>query len=249
MGGQTGMGVFLLFFSVVALLVLLVWNGKKGSSPPVRSLPAFQDLRIETGYAAESGGAIHIALGSGKLYAEDALTSLAALQVVESLVESAVSYNTPPIITVGDSTLLPIAQDILRRAYERYGVGAMYDPNQVRFVAPSPVAYAAGAAHIVATEDVTATMMVGAFGPEVSLITDAGARRDLSQLAAATTPDSLGPLYPVTDRLAVGEELFAAGAQTSGERRYLVSLTVQDMLRAIVVLAILGSTVMALVPK
>ena len=92
-------------------------------------------------------------------------------------------------------------------------------------------------------------MMVGVFGPEVSLITDAGARRDLSQLAAATTPDSLGPLYPVTDRLAVGEELFAAGAQTSGERRYLVSLTVQDMLRAIVVLAILGSTVMALVPK
>jgi hypothetical protein len=90
-------------------------------------------------------------------------------------------------------------------------------------------------------------MVAGAFGPEVSLITDAGARRDLSQLAAATTPDSLGPLYSITDRLAVGEELFAAGAQIDADRRYLASLTVHDILRAIVVLAIIGSALMALV--
>jgi hypothetical protein len=78
------------------------------------------------------------------------------------------------------------------------------------------------------------------------LITDAGARRDLPQLAAAAAPHALGALYPAIDRLAVGEELYAAGAQMTGERRYLVSLVAQDILRVILVLVILGAAGLAL---
>lgn len=238
-------GTLLLFTSFLVLLVMLILRGKKGPSPSVRPLSAFQDLHSEVGYAAESGGAIHIALGSGGLYGEDTITSLAGLQVLESLADTAVSYNAPPIITVGDPTLLPLAQDVLRRAYERNGIAKMYDPNQVRFVAPSPVAYAAGAAHVVATEHVTASVMAGSFGSEVSLIADAGARRDLPQLAAVAAPAAIGALYPATDRLAVGEELYAACAQMTGKRPYLVSLVAQDILRLVLVLAILGSAVIA----
>jgi hypothetical protein len=237
--------ILLLVLSGFVLLVLLILRGRKGPAPQVRPLPAFQDLWDETGVAAESGGAIHIALGSGGLSGEDAVTSLAGLQVLEALADAAVSY-TPPIVTVGDPTLLPLAQDTLRRAYERNGLAALYDPGRVRFVAPSPVAYAAGAAHVVATENITASTMYGAFGAEVSLITDAGARRDLPQLAAAAAPYALGALYPAIDRLAVGEELYAAGAQMTGERRYLVSLVAQDVLRVILVLVILGAAGLAL---
>lgn len=237
--------ILLLVLSGFVLLVLLILRGRKGPAPQVRPLPAFQDLWDETGVAAESGGAIHIALGSGGLSGEDAVTSLAGLQVLEALADAAVSY-TPPIVTVGDPTLLPLAQDTLRRAYERNGLAALYDPGRVRFVAPSPVAYAAGAAHVVATESITASTMYGAFGAEVSLITDAGARRDLPQLAAAAAPHALGALYPAIDRLAVGEELYAAGAQMTGERRYLVSLVAQDVLRVILVLVILGAAGLAL---
>ncbi len=237
--------ILLLVLSGLVLMVLLILRGKKGPRPSMRSLPAFQDLRDEAGYAAESGGAIHIALGNGGLYGEDVITSLAGLQVVEALADATVSYSAPPVITVGDPTLLPLAQDIVRRAYERNGIIELYNPDRVRFVAPSPVAYAAGAAHIVTTEHVTANMMAGAFGTEVSLITDAGARRDLPQLAAAAAPRAIGALYPATDRLAVGEELYAAGAQMTGERRYLVSLVAQDVLRMILVLAILGTALAA----
>lgn len=199
----------------------------------IRPLASFQDLRSETGRAAEGGGTIHIAIGNGGLIGEDTITSLAALEVVEELADTAVLYNAPPIITVGDPTLLPLAQDILRRAYERHGLVKRYNPDQVRFVAPSPMAYAAGAANIVMTEDVMSNAMIGTFGPEVSLITDAGARRDLPQLAAAAASDALGVLYPATDRLAVGEELYAAGAQMTEKRRYTISLQAQDILRLV----------------
>jgi len=238
--------ILLLVLSGTVLVVLLILRGRKGPRPEIRPLSALQDLQRETGYAAESGGAIHIALGSGGLCGENAVTSLAGLQVVKALTDAAVSYHAPPIITVGDPTLLPLAQDILRRAYERNGLTELYNPGRVRFVAPSPIAYAAGAANVVTTENVTASVMAGAFGAEVSLITDAVARRDLPQLAAAVAaPSAIGALYPATDRLAVGEELYAAGAYMTGERHYLVSLVAQDILRVILVLIILGAAGLA----
>jgi len=244
-GGQVA-AVLLLAFSSLVLIALLVLRGRKGPRPSIRPLPAFQDLQEEIGRAAESGGTIHIALGNGGLYGKDAITSLASLQVVEALADAAVSYQAPPTITVGDPTLLPLAQDVLRRAYERYGLAEQYDPGRVRFVAPSPMAYAAGAANLAAAKGITANVIVGAFGAEVSLISDAGAQRGLPQFAAVDSPAAIGALYPATGRLSMGEELYAAGAQLTGERRYLASLLTQDILRVILVLVILGAAVVAL---
>jgi hypothetical protein len=223
--------------------------GRGGSRVRIRPLTSFQDLRSETGRAAESGGTIHIAIGNGGLIGEDAITSLAALEVVEELADTAVLYNAPPVITVGDPTLLPLAQDILRRAYERHGLVKRYNPDQVRFVAPSPMAYAAGAANVVTTEDVMSNAMIGAFGPEVALIADAGTRRDVPQLAAAAAPGAIGALYPTTDRLAVGEELYAAGAQMTEKRRYTISLQAQDILRLVLAGFIAMTAVLALIAR
>ncbi|HET90834.1 MAG TPA: hypothetical protein ENN99_08880 [Chloroflexi bacterium] len=244
--------VFLLLVGGLALIVpsvlttLAKMRGKETSPPTVRPILAFQDMPVETGNAAERGGAVHIALGNGSLYGEDMTLSLAGLQVLESLVDGAVAYRASPIVTVGDPTLLPLAQDVLRRAYERSNVAELFDPRMVRFVASSPVAYAAGAGHLVSAEQITANMMVGSFGAEVSLIADAGLRRALPQLAAAAAPGAIGALYPATDHLAMGEELYAAGAQITEEPRYLHGLTAQDILRMVVIVAIAGSAVMAL---
>ncbi len=233
--------VFLALSFLILGLVGVRWLLRKRGKPlpAMRPLPAFQNLRDEVKRAAESGKTIHIALGSGGLSGADAVTSLAALQVVEALADAVVAYDVPPIITVGDPTLLPLAQDALRRAYERRDLAELYKSSLVRFIAPMPVAYAAGAAYEVTVEDVMTNVMVGHFGPEVSLIADAGARIGLSQLAAAVSPGAIGALYPITNRLAVGEELYAAGAQMTEEPRYLVSLTTQDILRFILVIAIL----------
>ncbi len=234
--------ILLLSLSILVLLALFILRGRKGPRPDIRPLAAFQDLDTETGYAAESGGAVHIALGHGTLYGEDAMTSLAGLQVVEALADASISYGAPPIITVGDPTLLPIAQDILRRAYERNGFAASYNPARVRFIASSPMGYAAGAANVVADKNITTNMMAGAFGAEVSLISDAGARRGLSQLAAVASPGAIGALYAATDRLAAGEDLYSAGAQMTEDRFRLLSLVTQDVMRVVLVLAILGIT-------
>jgi hypothetical protein len=238
---------FLILSGLVLIAMLLVQQKRKRL--PMRSLPAFQDIREEIGCAAEQGKPIHIALGSGGVNDEDSITSLAGFQVVEGIVDAAVSYQISPIITVGNPTLLPLAQDILRRAHERHQMMDLYDPGCVRFVAPSPIAYAGGTAYTVASEDLTASVMMGSFQAEASLIADAGARSDLPHLAGAADPAAVGALYPTVDRLAVGEELYAAGAQLTGKRSQLAGLVAQDILRLVIVLAILGTAVAAFWPN
>ena len=220
---------------------------RRGERPlTVRPIPAFQVLDDRIKQAAESGKTVHITLGSGGLIGEDAITSSTGIQVLESLAESIVSYNVPAIITVGDATLLPVAQDVLQRAYERRGLREMYDPTLVRFIAPSPMAYAAGASIVMATEEASTNVIMGDFGPEVSLVADVGARLDILQTGGAASPTSIGALHPVVDHLALGEEMFTAGAQMTDRARYLVSVIAQDTLRFFVVVTILVLVAMKL---
>jgi len=234
-------------FSALVLFVLLAVGGRKGTRlPEMRQISAFRDLRKVVGETAEEGGIIHIALGSGGLIGEDAMVSLAGFQLLEALAAKLVSYHTPPIITVGDPTLLPLAQDAIRRAYERRDLVDLYDPSRIRFVATSPVAYAAGTAQDIGSEDVMASVVIGAFGSEVALIADAASRGSIPQMAAAAAPQAIGALYPATEHLAVGEEIYAAGAQTSGLRRYVASLEAQDVLRVVLIAVILVSGLLVL---
>jgi hypothetical protein len=227
---------------VVALLLL-----RRRSAPEMRPLAAFRDLPGQVARAAETGGAVHVALGLGGLASEDAMTSVAAWDVIDSLADDAVAYRVPIVISVGDPTLIPLAQDALRRAFEERGAPELYNPAWVRFIAPSQFAYAGGAATIAADETVTANVMAGAFGSEATLIADAAARRGLPQSAAAVNSDALGALYPATARLAIGEELFAAGAEITREPRHVAGLIAQDVLRVVVAAAIVVIALLALV--
>ena len=225
--------------SVLLLVGLLIFWGRGKHRARFRPLPAFSKLEDHLKRAAEAGKSIHIALGNGGVYQRDGILSLAGLQALDAVVDAAVAYQAPPIITVGDPTLLPIAQDILRRAYERRKLADQYDPSRVRFVAPDPIAYAGGAGYNVTSEDVIANVAIGSYGAEIALIADAGTGAGVPQLAGAADPSAIAGLYPSTDQVAMGEEMFAAGAQISGDRKYLASLIAQDVLRILLVVLIL----------
>ena len=232
----------LLVLGIAVFVAVLLLQRRKSSKLAIRPLAAFQELETEIGLAAESGGTIHMSLGNGSLIGEDSVTSLAGLQVVEILANAAAAHRAPLIVTVGDPTLLVAAQDVVRRAYERRGLENLYDSGQVRYVAPSPLAYAAGAANIVSSKDTSTNLIAGAFGPEVSLIAEAGARRNQPPMAAVATVESAAALYPSTVHLAIGEELFALGSQATGERRQLLSLAAQDIMRVILMVVILATS-------
>ncbi len=241
----------ILFFSAgaVVLIALTVLRDRGWTAPELREIDGLKTLREELALAAESGRPLHITLGTGELGGTNTASSLAGLQVLEGLVDEAVSYGVAPIVTVGDATLVPLAQDTLRRAYKRSGTLEFYDPSRVRFVAPWSLAYAAGAIPAGAPEDVAGIVAVGAFGSEASLLADLSDRRGVPKAAAVDAPQAIGALYPATERLAVGEDLYAAGAQLSEKEEYATGLIAQDVLRILLTLIILSLAAVALVAR
>jgi hypothetical protein len=243
LGAIDGIVAMLVLLVLGALLILLTIRIRPGRRPTTRPLPAFDRLSMELGKAAESGTPLHVGLGTGGLGGGQTLTTLAGLEVLEGIADAAVAYGVPPLVTVGDATLLPLAQDALRRAYVRAGMASHYDPASVRFIAPSPATYALGARDLLRDDGVAGNVLAGLFDEEAALLTQGGEEHGLTQMAAADRLRAVGALYPFDALLAAGEELYAAGAQLTGKPKYLASLQLQDGLRLVVVVIILLAAV------
>lgn len=232
---------------VIVALMLLLLRQRMGSEPdvPLRPLTGFRALQSQVGRAIESGRLLHVSLGRASLTSPATATSVAAIQVLDALAKDGCANGTPPLVTTGDGTLLPAAQDSLRYGFEAANRGFQYRPYQAVFVASrtDPYAYAAGVSLELARQDVSSNVLVGRLGPELILMTEAANRRRVAQVVASDDPVALAVAAAATENVLIGEELLAAGAYLDKERGRLAAVQLQDILRWIVVLAVLGVAV------
>jgi hypothetical protein len=230
------LGLFLLFF---LLMTICIDRAKAGRRISLRSLPAFAALRELMDRAIESGRSPHFSLGVKGIDGKDTVTTLAGLTMLEHVADRGAVGDVPPVVTVADPTLLPLAQDALRHAYTRRGRAERYDPSRVRLVAPEPTAYATGVMDIFEHEELAGNVMVGAFGDEYLLMGETAAKKGLSQIAGAADPQTLPFIFTTADENLVGEEIYAAGAYLYSWPEHIGSLLAQDWMRALIALIIL----------
>ena len=242
----TVIAVPLIVVMLVALLVGRAWASRR---PALRPLTGLRILPGQQSRAIESGQSLHLALGAGSVGGSDTATTLAGLTVLESLADEAAATDTPPTVTVADPTTMVMAQDILRRAYIRHGNPAGFDPRSVRYVAASPLPYAAGVADILASEETSANVMAGVFGSEVAFISEEGSRQGILQVAGAADPTALGVLYPSVSHLLAGEEMYTAGAYINERPAHIASLLAQDIVRWVLVIIIVAYWASQLLPR
>jgi hypothetical protein len=230
-----GLLVLLLGFLALVFLGIRIRAGRPYS---LRSLPGLEALSGLMGRAAETGRPIHVSAGVKGVYDEFTIETWAGLTALAHLAEEGAICDNLPLVTVADPTLLPLAQEILRRACERHGRRDSYDPTLVRLIAPDPMAYAAGVTGLLRREPLSGNVMVGAFGLEYLLMGEAGAQEAAQQVVGTTDPQTL-PLMRVTaDHTLIGEEIFSTSAYTTGRPFQVGSLLAQDWLRWVVVGAI-----------
>jgi hypothetical protein len=238
--GTVALVLLLLILPALFLLASRVRAGKAGKLRPIAGL---QDLPNSVGRSAETGQPLHVSVGVGGVGGLSTAETWTGLTLLTQLADEAAACDTPLIVTVADPTVLPIAQDILRRASVRHGNPDGYDPTQVRFVAPTPMAYAAGVSGILEREPLAGSVMVGSFGDEYLLMGQAGARRGVYQVIGTADPGTLAQVYATADETLIGEEIFATGAYTRKLPIQIGSLLVEDWARwavaaAIIILAI-----------
>ncbi|HOT92281.1 MAG TPA: hypothetical protein PLJ78_13845 [Anaerolineae bacterium] len=238
---QTLMQLLALGFVLVAAIILAFLGIRyRSKTPGFRPFPVFRTLSDEVGRVAEEGVAVHVALGNGSLIGDDAMTSLAALQGLQALLDLSAAYDTPPLITTSDPTLYLLAGEWLRRAYARIGNADLYRPASVQFTAASPAVYAAMTATYLTDGGLGSNIVLGAFTQEASLLTAAAERRNIHSSGGTTSPAGLGALYPAlgSAQLVMGEDMFAGSAEVLGRSSDLASLGTQDILRWLVIVGI-----------
>jgi hypothetical protein len=228
---------FLLLLLTALLLTLLVYRRQR--KPRLRAIGAFEALPGQIGRATESGNKIHLSLGTGGIGGSETVASLAALSTLGYLAEQGVATDTPPLITVSNPTLLPLALNVLRQAYVRHGRGSDFRWTQVRLVSPSPMSYALGTMDILNREPVLANVMFGSFGSEVGLIAGTGADADLIQISGTDNTQALSILYTSADQVAVGEELYASEVYLNRTGPRVISLAAEDIARIALILFVI----------
>lgn len=233
---QIGLVLLLLMLPVLFFLLSRVRTGRTGR---LRPLPGLEELPRLVGRSAETGRPLHVSVGVAGVGGSATAETWAGLTILRELADAAANCDTPLLVTVSDPTVLPIAQDLLSRAYVRSGNPEGYDPTQVQLIAPEPMAYAAGVSGILDRESLTANVMIGSFGDEYLLIGETGARRGVRQIVGTADPRTLPLVYASADETLIGEEMFAGGAYTRRMPIQIASLLAEDWARWAVTAGIL----------
>lgn len=227
----------LLGLAALLLLGLTLW--RRRSPVTLRPIEAYERLNRAVGLAVENGTRLHISLGRGNLFTARGGSALAGLAMLRRLAERTSASDRPPIVTSGDAALAILSQDTLRSGYRAAGAEEQYRFSTGRLTGLTPFSYAAGTMPIEHDENVSANVVIGDLGAESALIAEASDRENSSLIAASDDLSAQAIFYASAQEPLIGEELFAAGAYVGAGASHDASLQVQDILRWLIIVAIL----------
>jgi hypothetical protein len=229
--------VFALLF--VILLLVFIALGIKQQYRPSREIPAFLRLRRAVGSAVESGTRLHVSLGRADLTGPDSASGLAGLTALERATRAAAISDRPPLATSGEGSLAMLSQETLDAMRSSVSAEQISDPNAGRLTGVTPFSYAAGVMPVIHDEHISTNILLGHFGPEVALITEAAERVGSLTIAGTDQVSAQAVIYATAQEPLVGEEVYASGAYLGALPAHVASLRVQDIFRWVLIIVIL----------
>lgn len=235
--------LLLIVVLVVVILTLLHHARALASKRPInrRPLPGLSVISHALARGAETGRAMHLSPGSGAIGARASTAeTIAGLLLSERVATEAALNGAPLLASSGDAVAHLALRGTLRQVYQRAGLGQDYDPANVQLLAhQDAMAYASGVTTLYGRQQLEASQLVGAFGQEFLLAGEDGAQRGVPQLGGATATTALPLVYLTTEGTLIGEEIYAAEAYLARSPAPLARLLTLDVLRTVVIIAIL----------
>lgn len=226
----------------IILLLLFIALDRKPAIRRLREISAFLHLRRAVGQAVEAGTRLHVSLGRADLTGMEGAVGLAGLTALERAARAASISDRPPIATSGEGTLGALSQETLKSMLRSVSVDREYDPTQGRVTGLTPFSYAAGAMMAVQDEHVSTNILLGHYGVEVALLTEAAERGNSLVIGGTDQVQAQALLFAAAQEPLIGEEVYAGGAYLGAGPAHIASLRVQDIFRwALVIVMILGA--------
>ncbi|HSL29584.1 MAG TPA: DUF6754 domain-containing protein [Anaerolineales bacterium] len=227
----------ILVLAAILFAALALW--RRRSPAAFRVIEAYERLNHSVGLAVENGTRLHVSLGRGSLITARGGSALAGLAMLRRLAQRTSVSDRPPVATSGDASLAILSQDTLQSGYRAAGAEEQYRFSTGRLTGLTPFSYAAGAIPTINDDNVSANIILGDLGAEGGLLAEASDRQNASLIAASDNLSAQSIFFVSAQDPLIGEELFAAGAYVGAGPSHDASLNVQDILRWLIILAIL----------
>lgn len=228
------------------LMVAFSFLGRKRVRLHLREIPAFTKLGRAIGLSVEAGTRLHLSIGRSGIIHPEGASALVGLTALERIGKVSLFSDKPPIATSGESTIAILSQDVIHDVFRSIKVDNRFDPTMGQLTGLTPFSYAAGAMPVIFDEQVSTNVLLGHFGNEVGLILDAAEREGSISLAGSDNIPAQAIIYAGAQEPILGEEIFATGAYLNAGSMHTSSVLVQDIVRWLLILAMLGGALLKL---
>lgn len=201
----------------------------------IRKLDGIAKMEEAVGRATEMGRPVHWSYGMGAFDAQ----YFAAFTLLEYAAALCAKYGTRLIVSLALPEVVPMTEEIIRKAYAEAGKIESYRPEDVRFWGGSHNPAMIGT---ISREQVAANFMIGSLFHESILGIEAAARYNAIQVGGTANTHQLPFIAAGCDAIFIGAEMFAAAAHLRPNPVRVGSTSAEDWItRLMIVLMVVGS--------
>ncbi len=234
--------LFVILILLVTAILFFVLKARRGKTLSIRKIAGLEAVEEAVGRATEMGKSVLFVPGSRDL---DDLQTLAGLSILGSVARMTAQYEARLDVPVNRSLVMAAGQETVKEAYLAVGRPDLYRPEMVHYITDEQFGYVAALEGIMVRERPAACFYMGAFLAESLILAETGNSIGAIQVAGTAMPVQLPFFVAACDYTLIGEELFAAAAYLSQDRRMMGSLKGQDVGKAVAMFAIVIGSLLA----
>jgi len=202
----------------------------------IRKIAGLEAVNEAVGRATEMGRSILFVPGIQDM---DNVQTVAGVAILGHIAQRTATYETDLNVPVSRSIVMSVGRETVKQAYLEAGRPDLYNNDMVHYITDEQFGYVAAVDGIMVREHPAACFYLGAFFAESLILAETGNSIGAIQVAGTAMPTQLPFFVAACDYTLIGEELFAASAYLSKDRKMLGSLKGQDAGKAIAMVAIL----------
>lgn len=226
---------------LVAAIVYYIYVGSKGRELTIRRIAGLEAVDEAVGRATEMGRPILFIPGIQDM---DNVQTVAGMTILGEIAKMTARYETKLEVPVSRSIVMSTGRETVRQAYLEAGRPDLYSDDMVHYITDEQFGYVAAVDGIMVRERPAACFYLGAFFAESLILAETGSYIGAIQVAGTAMPTQIPFFVAACDYTLIGEELFAASAYLSKDKKMLGSIKGQDAGKAVAMVLIVVGVVL-----
>jgi len=226
---------------LVAAIVYYIYVGGRGRELHIRRIAGLEAVDEAVGRATEMGRPILFIPGIQDM---DNVQTVAGMTILGEIAKMTARYETKLEVPVSRSIVMSTGRETVRQAYLEAGRPDLYNDDMVHYITDEQFGYVAAVDGIMVREKPAACFYLGAFFAESLILAETGSSIGAIQVAGTAMPTQIPFFVAACDYTLIGEELFAASAYLSKDRKMLGSIKGQDAGKAVAMLFVVAGVVL-----